>query len=141
MYETIVNHQRKSSRTSDFNLSNLFFVLVGCKMGNNVRINSFRINDPYLLTLEDGVVIGGEAVISCHSNERGVLILQEIFIGENSVIGAHSYIAPGVEIGKNCTIGLGCYIRPGKKIPDNSILTIVGNVSMSTANKIEKSRI
>lgn len=110
-------------------------------MGKNVRINSFRINDPYLLKLEDGVVIGGEAVISCHSNERGVLILQEIFIGENSVIGAHSYIAPGVEIGKNCTIGLGCYIRPGKKIPDNSTLTIVGNVSMSTANKIEKSRI
>ena len=62
MYETIVNHQRKSSRTSDFNLSNLFFILVGCKMGKNVRINSFRINDPYLLTLEDGVVIGADAV-------------------------------------------------------------------------------
>lgn len=121
--------------------SNLFFWLVGCKMGKNVRINSCMLNDAYLLTLEDGVVIGGGSDVSCHLYEDGYLTLQPVVIKENTVIGAHCYIAPGVVIGKNSLVGLGCYIRQGRVLPDNTRLTKVGSVSMSVANKLEKGRL
>ncbi len=118
--------------------STLFFKIIGCKIGKNVWINTFMLNDAYLLTIEDNVIIGGQTDVSCHLYENNRLILKRIHIGSNSSIGAHCYIAPGVTVGKNCVIGLGCYIRQGKNIPDNSKITSISNVSMETARKIEK---
>jgi len=116
----------------------LFFRIIGCKIGRNSQINSYMLNDAYLLDIGDNVIVGGKADISCHIFENNKLILQPIKIGDNSMIGAHCYIAPGVTIGKNCIIGLNSYIRQGKNIPDNTKLTSVGAVSFSTAGKLEK---
>jgi len=121
-------------------LTNAFFRIIGCKMGKNVKLNSHMLNDAYLLTLGDDVIIGGQTDISCHLYENGHLILQPISIGDKTVIGAHCYISPGVRIGKRCVIGLGCYVRKDKVIEDDSRVTSVASVSLSTANKIEKGR-
>ena len=118
--------------------SMLFFRIIGCKIGKNSQINSYMLNDPYLLEIGDNVIVGGQTDISCHIFENSKLILQPIKIGDNSMIGAHCYIAPGVTIGKNCVIGLNSYIRQGKTIPDNSKLTSVGAVSFRTAGRLEK---
>ncbi len=118
--------------------SNFFFRLIGCRIGKNVWINSWMLNDAYLLTIDDNVIIGGQTDISCHLFENNRLILKKIHIGEGSVIGAHCYISPGVKIGKGCVIGLGCYIRQDKEIPDYSKITSISNVSIKTARKIEK---
>ncbi|MBN1648002.1 MAG: hypothetical protein JW874_08210 [Spirochaetales bacterium] len=99
------------------------------------------LNDPYLMTIEDNVIIGGQTDLSCHIFENNRLILRKIHIGEGSIIGAHCYISPGVTIGKNCVVGLGCYIRQDKTVPDNSRITSISNVSMQTARKIEKGNI
>lgn len=116
----------------------LFFKIIGCKIGKNTRINTFILNDAYLLEIGDNVVVGGQTDISCHLFENGKLILQPIKIGDNTLIGAHCYISPGVTIGKNCLIGLNSYIRRGKTIPDNTKLTSVGAVNFQTAGKLEK---
>lgn len=121
--------------------TNLFFRLVGCRMGKNVRLNSYMLNDAYLLTLGDGVVIGGQTDVSCHIYENGYLTLEPISIGAGSVIGAHCYIAPGVTVGERALVGLGCYIRQGKAIPDGARLTSVGSVSLSTAQRLERGRL
>lgn len=118
--------------------SDFFFKLIGCKIGKNVWINTWMLNDPYLLTIEDNVIIGGRTDISCHIFENNRLILKKIHIGAGSVIGAHCYISPGVKIGKKCVIGLGCYIRRDKEFPDNTKITSISNVSIKTARKIEK---
>lgn len=118
--------------------SMLFFRIIGCKIGKNSQINTYMLNDPYLLEIGKNVIIGGKADISCHIFENNKLILQPIKIGDNSLIGAHCYIAPGVTIGKRCIIGLNSYIRQGKNIPDNTKLTSVGAVSFSTAGRLEK---
>lgn len=118
--------------------SMLFFRIIGCKIGKNSQINTFMLNDPYLLEIGDNVIIGGKADISCHIFENNKLILQPIKIGNDTMIGAHCYIAPGVTIGKNCIIGLNSYIRQGKTIQDNTKLTSVGAVSFRTAGRLEK---
>ena len=121
-------------------MTNMFFRLVGCRIGRGVKLNSFQLNDAYLLTIGDGVVIGGQADVSCHLYENSHLVLLPISIGAGTVIGAHCYVSPGVSIGSNCLIGLGCYIRQGRQVPDGEKLTSVAGVSLQTAQRLEKGR-
>ena len=79
----------------------MFYILLGAKIGKNVFINTPKLSDAYLLELGDNVVIGGDSAITCHIFEGNSLILGKIKIGSNSLIGAESYIMPGVTIGEN----------------------------------------
>ncbi len=116
----------------------LFFRIIGAKIGKNCQINTFMLNDAYLLEIENDVIVGGQTDISCHIFENNKLILKPVTIGSGTMIGAHCYISPGVTIGKNCVIGLNSYIRKDKNIPDNTRLTSVGAVSFKAAGKLEK---
>jgi hypothetical protein len=118
--------------------SNLFFRIVGCRFGKHVYLNSYILNDAYLIEIGDNVIVGGGAEISCHLYEEDHLILDRIKIGSGSLIGANAYISPGVVIGKNCTIGLGAHIRRGKHIPDGSCYTGIAGMPIRYAATIEK---
>ena len=100
----------------------LFYRILGCKIGKNVFINSKGLHDAYLLEIGDNVVIGGDANISCHIFEGDTLILGKIKIGNNSLIGAESYIMPGAEIGERCNIGIKAHIRKNRKIESGSMI-------------------
>ncbi len=119
----------------------LFFKIIGAKIGKNCQINTYMLNDAYLLEIEDNVIVGGQTDISCHIFENNKLILKRIKIGSGTMIGAHCYISPGVTIGKNCVIGLNSYIRKDNNIPDNTRVTSVGAVSFKTAGKLEKGKL
>jgi len=121
--------------------SQLFFRLMGCRIGRNVQINTGMLNDCYLLTIEDDVVVGGQTDISCHTFENGRLILKPVHIGKGCLIGAHCYIAPGVSIGEKSVIGLYSYIRQDRVLPPGSRLTSVAAVDFSTAGSIERGRL
>jgi hypothetical protein len=120
--------------------TNLFFSLVGCKMGKRVRLNSFKLNDAYMIELGDDVTIGGQADISPHIFQNGKLILRRVRIGSGSLIGAKAYIAPGVSIGQRCLIGLGSYIRQDSVIPDDAHYGSLGGLPMRSIIRIEKGR-
>ncbi len=100
----------------------LFLRLCGCKIGNNVFINTKSLHDVYLLRLDDDVVIGGDTDITCHLFENGQIVLNNITIGKGTLIGASVKLGPNTEIGENCSIGINSYLRRGEKIKDNSIL-------------------
>jgi acetyltransferase-like isoleucine patch superfamily enzyme len=118
--------------------SNLFFRIVGCRFGKQVYLNSYILNDAYLIEIGDNVIVGGGAEISCHLYEEDHLILDRIKIGSGTLIGANAYISPGVVIGKNCTIGQGAYIRRGKRIPDGACYTGIAGIPIRQAAIIEK---
>lgn len=122
-------------------LINLYFRIVGCRMGRNVKLNSFMLNDAYLLTIGDNVIIGGQTDISCHLFEREHLILQPVTIGSGTLVGAHCYVSPGVTIGERCVIGLSSYIRTGRTIPDGSVITSLAGIDVKTARSIERGRV
>ncbi len=85
---------------------NMFYILVGCKIGKNVRINSPFLHDSYMLSLGDNVVIGGKSTLTCHTFERGQLVLKRIEIGRNCLVGAHAYVHPGVLMEDNSVVGV-----------------------------------
>ena len=100
----------------------LFYKLLGAKIGKNVFINSPKLSDAYLLELGDNVVIGGDASITCHIFEGNHLILGNIKIGNNVLIGAETYIMPGVTIEDNCNIGVKAFLRKNKTISEKSMI-------------------
>lgn len=118
----------------------IFYRILGCKIGKNVFINTVGLHDAYLLEIDDNVVIGGDANISCHIFEGNELILNRIKIGSNTLISAESYIMPGAEIGKNCSIGIKSYVRKNKKIEDKSIIMSIPGIPNKKVAEIIKDR-
>ena len=98
-----------------FNL--LFFRLMGMKIGRDVVINSSNISDPSLITLEDGVTIGGSAVILGHYGMGGFLVVSPVTIRKGATIGLHAKIFGGVEIGEDVKILPNSVVMPKTRIP------------------------
>jgi len=88
------------------------------KLGKCVDIGAFTyINSKYGVEILDDVQIGSHCSIyswSTIDDKKG-----KIFIGENSKIGSHSTIMPGIKIGKNSIIGAHSFVD--KNIPDGSV--------------------
>ncbi len=118
----------------------IFYRILGCRIGKNVFINTVGLHDAYLLEIDDNVVIGGDANISCHIFEGNELILNKIKIGSNSLISAEAYIMPGAEIGKNCNIGIKAYVRKNRKIKDKSVIMSIPGIPSKKVIEIIKDK-
>jgi acetyltransferase-like isoleucine patch superfamily enzyme len=116
----------------------IFFRIIGARIGKNVRLNTWFLNDAYLLEIGDNVIIGGKTDISCHTFEKNNLILQRVKIGAGTFIGQRCYISPGVTIGKHCLIGQYALVRKNNTIPDRSIISAIGGLPIREVMKIEK---
>jgi acetyltransferase-like isoleucine patch superfamily enzyme len=121
-------------------LTNLFFRIVGAKIGKNVRINTWFLNDAYLLDIGDNVVIGGKTDVSCHTFEKDFLILKNVTIGRGSLIGQRCYISPGVTIGEHCVIGQYAFVRKNTVVPDRTMLGAIAGLPMRTVAQIENTQ-
>ena len=88
------------------------------KLGKYVDIGAFTyINARYGVEIEDNVQIGSHCSIYSHStidNKK-----EKVVIKKNARIGSHSVIMPGVTIGENSIIGAFSFIN--KDIPANVV--------------------
>jgi len=100
----------------------IYLRITGAKVGKEVFINTKDFYDPYLMRIEDNVIIGGEAYLNAHIFEDGHLILGEILLGEGTYVGAKAYLTPGTRTGKNSRIGMHTYLRRNTDVPDGECL-------------------
>ena len=100
-------------------------------LGNYVYANTnLTLVDDAHIYIGDKVMFGPNVVIATANHPinpelraRGLQYNKEVYIGENTWIGAGVIIVPGIRIGKNCVIGAGSVVT--KDIPDDSLA--VGN--------------
>ena len=90
---------------------NIYYKLMGAKIGKSVQILTDSLNDAHMVTLGDGVVVGGNATINGHLVERGEIVLAPVKVGNNAVIGGGSIVQPG------CTIGEGAVVASRAGVP------------------------
>ena len=100
---------------------NVYLNLLGARVGEGVMINSKYIHDHSLLTIGEGTIIGGDAVISCHAAEKGKLVLDPIRIGKKCLIGQKCTLMPGVEVGDGAVVGAQAMVLKGTKIPPGTV--------------------
>ena len=90
----------------------------GLQLGKYTDIGAFTyINAKYGVVIEDNVQIGSHCSIysvSTIDNKKGKVLLKK-----NCRIGSHTLIMPGVTIGENSVIGAFSFVD--KDIPDNVI--------------------
>lgn len=88
------------------------------EMGKNVDIGAFcYINSRYGVKIENEVQIGSHCSIYSHStidDKQG-----KVLIKKNARIGSHSTIMPGVTVGENAVIGAHSFVNID--IPANSL--------------------
>ena len=90
------------------------------KLGQKTDIGAFTyINAKYGVAIEDFVQVGSHCSIysiSTIDNKKGRVKLKK-----NCKIGSHSIIMPGITVGENSIIGAFSFVN--KDIPDNVIAT------------------
>lgn len=100
-------------------------------LGNKTDIGAFTyINAKYEVVIEDFVQVGSHCSIYSFStidNKKGKVILKQ-----NCKIGSHCVIMPGVTIGENSVIGAFSFIN--KDIPAN---VIAAGIPVKIVKKIE----
>ena len=106
-------------------LRKLFYQLLGSRMGRGIISIGGRLSDPYLVTLEETVIIGEEALLIPHAvaiDESGdILVLGKIEVKQGAIIGARTTIMPGVIIGERSMVKAMSLVTMNTKIPPNEV--------------------
>ncbi len=102
-------------------VNNLFFKLMGMKIGKKVHINTSYITDPCLISIGDRTVVGGSATIIAHYGQKGVMIIAPVKIGAKVTIGLRAIIFGGVEIGEGASVMPNSVVLPKTIIPAGEI--------------------
>lgn len=90
--------------------------LFGAKVGADVALGG-TIDDPYMVTIGNGVVLGFGSLVSGNVIYGGKLICGKVNIHAGATVGVNSVILPGTDVGDNAVIAGGSYVLPGTKIP------------------------
>jgi len=102
---------------------NLFYRMMGAKIGRNVQINTTIIGDCCLLEIGDHTAVGGDVTLVAHVAEHNHLVVKRVKIGKNVTLGMMSIIMPGVEIGDHVIIAANSVVPKGKHIASHSVWT------------------
>lgn len=95
---------------------NIFYLLMGMKIGDDVFINTTHISDPAMITVGDRVTIGGSAVIVAHYAQAGYLVVAPVRIGSDATIGLRVIIMGDVVIGDGARVLAGSVVLPRTRI-------------------------
>ncbi len=115
----------------------LYYRLAGCRLGRDVWIIGATIIDPHLVSIGDGTVIGGEAVISPHIASGVDVYFGPITIGRDCRIGAHSVICAGTTIGDGATVGIHAFLRKGSRVAPGAHVAAPGALPPRDALELE----
>ena len=96
---------------------NLYYRLMGMKIGHNVTINTTAIADPSLIELGDRVTLGGSCSLMAHYAQGGFLVIAPVRVGAGATIGLRAIVMGGVTIGEKAKVLAGSFVLPKTEIP------------------------
>lgn len=102
-------------------LMNLFYRLLGARIGPNVFFNSSFIYEPQLLEIGANSRVGENAVIVPHTTEGKRFLCKKITIGKDVTIGQYAQILPGAVIGDGAIIGAGAVVPKDYIVEPHSV--------------------
>ena len=90
--------------------------LFGARVGRNVAIGG-SIDDPWLVTLGDGAVLGNNSLIAGSMIAGDRFTVGPVQIGAGATVGANSIVLPGTELGEGAQLLGGSIVVAGARIP------------------------
>lgn len=110
----------KLARISPANANQFFYRLMGIKIGKNAQVMpsvEMDIFFPELISVGEGAVIGIDCFLACHEFNPVEFRYGPITIGKNALLGARSFVLPGVSIGDGAMVSAQTTVY--KDIPPN----------------------
>ncbi|MCL6614310.1 MAG: acyltransferase [Firmicutes bacterium] len=104
-------------------LKNWLYRRIGMKVGRGVAVGLGAVFDvfyPELITLEDRVIVGYNAVILCHEFLADRLRIGPVRVGAGAMIGANATILAGIEIGAGAVVGAMSLVS--RDIPEGAVV-------------------
>jgi non-ribosomal peptide synthetase-like protein len=98
-------------------LINVYFRLLGARVGRNVFMGVDYIDAPDLVTIGDDVIISGGAVLSTVCVERGLLQIGSIELGRGVFIGNMAVVERDTAIGERAALDDLSALQSGWSIP------------------------
>jgi non-ribosomal peptide synthetase-like protein len=95
---------------------NVYFRLLGVKMGRRVSINTVEIYEWDMITLGDDVVLGGDCCLMAHSVEGGRMVMRPIRIDDKAMVGGNAKVMPGAIIEERGVLGASSLLKKGGHI-------------------------
>ncbi|MBR9699191.1 hypothetical protein GOV09_01925 [Candidatus Woesearchaeota archaeon] len=111
------------TKVPPMNLKNWIFKLLGYNFGKDVCLPGFIDIDPFfpeLITLKEGILVGGSTTIKPWIVKDGKLTLGKIWAGRRVLFAGWSGLRPGAKIHTNTITGLHCLIDT--EIPKDSFV-------------------
>lgn len=102
-------------------LLNVYFKLMGAKIGRRVIINTTAISDWDLIHIDDDSMLGDDAVLLGHAAEKGRLKMAPVKVGKGCTIGRDTTLMPGVELGDGAIVAAMTVVTKGKKLDENTV--------------------
>jgi len=93
---------------------NHIFRLFGMKIGKDVTISPYNYIDPLfpeLITLEDGVLIGGSGGLTAHEFFGKKIRIGKIRIRRQAQLAARTLVRSGITIGEDAQIGVYSFVN------------------------------
>lgn len=118
--------------------NNLFYIMMGMKIGKGTQINTTNISDASLITMGNKVTIGGSATLCAHYGQGGYLVLAPVIIKDNVTIGLRASVMGGVEIGEGAKIMPHSVVLPKTVIPAGETWGGVPAQRISTTEMVQK---
>jgi hypothetical protein len=94
--------------------------LLGAKMGKGPLSIGGGIHDPFLVTVEEGVMLGLNSLVLPHwitNAPEDTLILRRVTIRRNAIIGAGAVMGPGVSVGAYAIVQPNAFVPMNTQIP------------------------
>jgi hypothetical protein len=98
----------------------LVLSLFGARVGRNAALGG-SVEDPALIRLGEGVVLGHNSLVAAHAISGGRIALGEVHIGRGATIGVNSVVLAGVEVGEDSVVAPGSVVPPNTKIPPREL--------------------
>ena len=102
-------------------VSNIYYRVCGAKIGKNTQINTHRLNDPFLIRIDDDCVIGGGATFNGHLVEKGQMVFAPIHMHKGSLVGTGAIVQPGVIVGADAVVASEALIPKYRTIPAGEV--------------------
>jgi serine acetyltransferase len=90
--------------------------LFGARVGRHVAIGGM-IDDPYLVTLGEGAVLGNNSLVAGSMIAGGRFTVGPVRIGAGATVGANAVVLPGTELGDGALLLGGSIVVAGTHIP------------------------
>lgn len=85
-----------------------WFRLAGAKIGKNVYIAPGAVLDllfPQLIELEDGAVLGMDAMLVAHVYTPEKIVVGRVRVGKKALVGGRAVVLAGVSLGERAVLG------------------------------------